>query len=262
MAGQPAPAPAPRRLAWERRTTTPLFVLGIAFIVAYSVLVLVEQLTPEARLLIGVVLVVTWAVFIVDLVVRVALTPHGRRWRFVWTHPIDVLSAFLPVFRAFRVLVLVRQVPYLQRRTGAAVRTNLVVTAICYSGLFIYFVSLATLSAERDAPGASITDFGEALWWAVVTIATVGYGDAYPVTVIGRLYAVLLMAGGVAIVGTASATIISLINERIATVRHEHPAVAPAPGESEPLHELSSPAHGISEILAEAPDDPLPERDD
>ncbi|MBM7831177.1 voltage-gated potassium channel [Agromyces cerinus] len=257
-------APAPRRHGWEQRTTVPLFALGVAFIIAYSVLVLVQDLPPEVRLWLMVILGITWVVFIVDLVVRVSLTPHGDKWHFIGTHPIDVLSALLPVFRAFRVLVLLREVPYLQRKSGAAVRTNIVIYAICYSVLFIYFISLATLSVERDAPGASITSFGEALWWAVVTVATVGYGDAYPVTVPGRLYAVLLMAGGVAIVGTASATIISLINERIGLVRisHEAPVTASgAPSAATPAEEPVGGPIPMADLLADAPDDPLTDRE-
>jgi voltage-gated potassium channel len=110
-------------------------------------------------------------------------------------------------------------VPYLQRRTGNAVRTNILIYAASYAVVFVYFISLATLNVERDAPGANITTFGDAIWWAIVTVATVGYGDEYPVTPAGRFYAVFLMAGGIAILGTASATIISLINERIGSAR-------------------------------------------
>lgn len=236
------PGPAHRRLAWERVTAVPLFGLGVAFIVAYSLLVLAVDLPPEFVLWLTVILLITWIVFIVDLVVRISITPHGDKWHFIWSHPIDVLSALLPVFRAFRVLVLLREVPYLQRRSGAAVRTNIIIYAICYAVLFIYFIALATLSVERDAPGATITSFGESLWWAIVTVATVGYGDAYPITVPGRLYAVLLMAGGVAIVGTASATIISLINERIGGARR-------------PLEPVSTAAPEAGEAAGDASDE-------
>jgi voltage-gated potassium channel len=173
-------------------------------------------------------LLVSWVVFIADVLVRILLTPTGQRWSFVWRHPIDVLSALIPLFRALRVLELLRQVPFLQRRTGAAVRTNIVVFALSYAIVFVYFIALATLNAERNAPEATITSLGEAIWWAIVTIATVGYGDTYPVTIPGRIYAVLLMGGGVAIVGTASATIISLINERVTSVGHRHRGVPPA----------------------------------
>jgi voltage-gated potassium channel len=153
--------------------------------------------------------------------VRIVLTPRGHKWRFVWRHPVEVLSAVLPIFRALRVLVLLREVPYLQRRSGNAVRTNILIYAASYAVVFVYFISLATLNAERDAPGANITTFGDSIWWAIVTVATVGYGDEYPITPAGRFYAVFLMAGGIAIVGTASATIISLINEQIGSARDQ-----------------------------------------
>jgi voltage-gated potassium channel len=212
--------PSPRRDAWERVTAVPLAVLGLAFIVAYSVFVLAVDADSGWHRWLIIVLVTSWVVFAVDVVVRIVLTPRGGRAHFVWTHPIDVLSALVPLFRALRVLELINQVPYLRRRTGDAVRARFVVFAVSYAVAFIYFTSLATLQVERDAPGANILTFGDAIWWAFVTIATVGYGDEYPVTAAGRFYAVLLMIGGVAIVGTASATIISLLNERIADLRH------------------------------------------
>lgn len=218
MTAAPVPA-APRRLAWERRTTVPLVVLGAVFIAAYSVYVLAPWIPRGPGALLFWALVITWVVFIADIVVRVVLTPRGGRWTFLWTHPVDVLSAIVPVFRAFRVLALLRQVPYLQRRSGDAVRANIVIYAASYAVVFVYFIALATLQAERNAPGASITTFGDAIWWAIVTVATVGYGDTYPITTEGRFYAVFLMAGGIAIVGTASATIISLINERVGGAR-------------------------------------------
>lgn len=212
--------PSPRRDAWERVTTVPLAVLGLAFIVAYSVYVLAVDVDSFWHLPLLLVLLLSWVVFLVDVVVRLVLTPRGDRWHFVVTHPIDVLSGLVPLFRALRVLELLNQIPYLRRRTGDAVRTQFIVFAASYALAFIYFVSLATLQVERDAPGANILTFGDAIWWAFVTIATVGYGDEYPVTAAGRFYAVLLMVGGVAIVGTASATIISVLNERIAKLRH------------------------------------------
>lgn len=218
-----AARPAPAREAWERRTAVPLVVVGVAFIVAYSVFVLAPELPLAVHSVLLLFLLVVWAVFFVDIVVRIALTPRGGRWRFAVTHPVDLLSALIPLFRAFRVLTPLDQIPYLRERTGNAVRVKFVVFALGYTVLFVFFVSLATLQAEREAPGASITSFGDAVWWAAVTIATVGYGDISPVTVLGRAYAVLLMVGGVAIIGVASATVVSLLNERIGALRHQGP---------------------------------------
>ncbi len=232
MSDRPVP-PAPRRDAWERVTAMPLAVLGLAFIVAYSVYVLAIDVDSFWHRPLLIVLGLSWVVFLVDVIVRIVLTPRGGRWRFIVTHPIDVLSGLIPLFRALRVLELFNQIPYLRRRTSGAVRAQFIVFAVSYALAFIYFVSLATLQVERDAPGANILTFGDAIWWAFVTIATVGYGDEYPVTAAGRFYAVLLMIGGVAIVGTASATIISVLNERIAKLRHHggHEPEASAPGD-------------------------------
>ncbi|QAY74506.1 hypothetical protein ET445_15395 [Agromyces protaetiae] len=214
---------ASRREAWDRATSTPLVVLGVAFIVAYSWFVLAPGAPTWLSIVLAAVFVLTWVVFVVDLVVRIALTPRGERVKYVVTHPIELLSTAVPVFRAIRVVELFRHIPYLERRTGAAVRTRFVLTAVAYAVVFVYFIALATLNAERGRPGATIENFGDAIWWACVTIATVGYGDLVPVTVAGRIYAVLLMIGGVAIVGTASATFVSVLSDRIARLReHEH----------------------------------------
>ncbi|MGI9823209.1 potassium channel family protein [Agromyces sp. Marseille-Q5079] len=224
------PLHAPRRIAWERRTAMPLVVLGVAFIIAYSVYVLTPSIPRGPDTVLFWILILAWLVFVVDVTVRIVLTPRGGRWAFARSHPIDVLSAVIPVFRAFRVLTLLHAVPYLQRRSGAAVRANIVIYAASYAIVFVYFIALATLQVERYAEGATITTFGDAIWWAIVTIATVGYGDMYPVTTAGRFYAVFLMAGGVVIVGTASATIISYINERVSQVRQQRGQVDPATG--------------------------------
>ena len=73
------------------------------------------------------------------------------------------------------------------------------------------------LDAERHEPGSSIRTFGQALWWALTTTTTVGYGDTFPVSTQGRFIAALLMIGGVALTGVVTATlaswIVSLVEE-------------------------------------------------
>jgi voltage-gated potassium channel len=67
--------------------------------------------------------------------------------------------------------------------------------------------SIAILDAERNAPGANITSYGDALWWACTTVTTVGYGDRYPVTTEGRMIAVVLMVVGIGLVGAITASV-------------------------------------------------------
>jgi voltage-gated potassium channel len=209
----------PRRLAWEARTSSTLAVLGLLFLAAYSAWVLVTEPEPWLVIALAVVVVGTWIVFAVDMVARTALSERGRRVRFLLTHPLDVLALFVPLFRALRVAGLLRYIPVLRGRSGAAVRGSVVAHALVYAVVYVYVIALATLQVERDAPDATIVTFGDSLWWAVVTLATVGYGDTYPVTGTGRFLAVLLMGGGIVIVGTASAIVVSYITERVATQR-------------------------------------------
>ncbi|MGX5682485.1 potassium channel family protein [Schumannella luteola] len=202
-----------RRDRWETATRVPLLMLGGVFIVSYSMWVLWETMPALLRVLVGVALLVTWVAFALDIAVRLVLSPRGTRFAFLRSHPLDVLSVALPMFRAFRVIVLWRStVPH---QSSRAVRGDLLAYLVATAAFFVYFLALAALEAERHAPGATITSFGDAVWWACVTLATVGYGDTYPVTVLGRIYAVVLMVGGIAIIGTTSALVISFILDRV-----------------------------------------------
>ena len=71
--------------------------------------------------------------------------------------------------------------------------------------------SLAVLQFESRSPDANITTGGDALWWSAVTITTVGYGDFYPVTTLGRLAGVLVMLAGVGIIGALASILASLL---------------------------------------------------
>jgi len=216
-----------RRTRYVDVTARTLALLGVAFVLAYTVYVLWPDRPQGVTTVIFFILITTWVVFVIDVIVRITLTPRGRRWHYAWHHPLEVLSAILPVFRALRVVGLLQDLPLLKRHTPSAVRAQFIILALAYALAWVFFLALATLEAERGAPRANIVTFGDSIWWAIVTITTVGYGDLYPVTPLGRFYAVLLMAGGIAIVGTASATIISYLNERVAGLRHHGDTLAP-----------------------------------
>jgi Ion transport protein len=85
----------------------------------------------------------------------------------------------------------------LKDRAGSALLTLLLMGI-----LVLEFGSLEILHVEQNAPGANITSASDALWYTIVTISTVGYGDKYPVTNEGRVVGSLIIIVGVGIFGT------------------------------------------------------------
>jgi voltage-gated potassium channel len=75
--------------------------------------------------------------------------------------------------------------------------------------LVLFVGAVGIFDVERDAPHGNIRTFGDAAWWAITTVTTVGYGDRYPVTNEGRLIAVGLMLTGIAVLGVITASIAS-----------------------------------------------------
>jgi len=206
-----------KRIEWERRTALPLVAAAFVFLICYSWSVLDVALPAGADEALVAALALIWLLFFVDYVVR--LTLAERKWMFVRGHPLDLASVLLPIARPFRMLSDLYKLPWLRGDSGGRLRRRVIITAATFVVLFIYVIALAEYSVERGAPGSNIDSFGNAVWWACVTMATVGYGDYYPVTIPGRMLAVVLMMGGVAIVGTASATIVNYLNERTDRIR-------------------------------------------
>jgi voltage-gated potassium channel len=105
-----------KRTRWEDATRAPLVVLGALFIVAYSADVLVPRQTPLLNATWFILLLLGWIAFAVDYLVRLSLTPRRQRGSFFVHNVIDLLSVFIPVFRALRVVNLLRGIPFFRKR--------------------------------------------------------------------------------------------------------------------------------------------------
>ena len=207
-------SPGARLRAWERAAEWPLASAAVVFLSAYAweVLTNAQGGTKEAaEFVIGAV----WALFGLDYLVRLVLAPNRSRW--FLRHLPDLAIIVLPILRPLRLLRLVTLVSIMQRSAGTALRGRITLYTAGSATLLIFTSALAALDAERHEPGSSIQSFGQALWWALTTITTVGYGDTFPLSTQGRFIAALLMIGGVALAGVVTATlaswIVSLVEE-------------------------------------------------
>jgi len=194
---------------WERRSEVPLILLALAFLLAYAWPVVDPRLDPDAQTVLGVVSWTVWGAFAADLLVRLALSDDRRRYAL--HHWYDVALVALPLLRPLRLLRLLAMVRILDRSAAGSLAGRVLIYVAGASSLAVGLGAVAALDAERDAPGATITTFGDALWWASTTVTTVGYGDLHPVTLEGRLVAVVLMILGIGAVGAVTASVASWI---------------------------------------------------
>jgi voltage-gated potassium channel len=223
--------PGGDRLArWEQVSDWPLNIAALAFLLSYSWWVIADA-PASTSLFLGLVIVVSWAIFPVNYLIEVMLAEH--RWQWVLRHPFNLLVVLVPLLRPLRWLRVLAHSRVFQHSAGTAFRARVLVYLSGTAILVTYIAALGVLDAERGAPDANITSFGDSIWWSFVTITTVGYGDFTPVTVRGRTIACVLMLGGVAVLGVVTATLSSWIVQRVADLEKERTERATADDNTE-----------------------------
>jgi voltage-gated potassium channel len=197
---------------WDRSAQIPMTVVSLLFMVAYAWPILDPHLPSDRARLCELVVWLTWGVLAVELLVRLVMAED--RWVFAKHHPLDILSVVLPILRPLRLLRLLTLLNALNRYAGSSLRGRVGMYLAGSTSLIVFMGSLAILDAERDGNGP-IKTFGDAVWWSLSTITTVGYGDMYPVTTEGRFVAVGLMLCGIAVLGVVTASFASWLLERV-----------------------------------------------
>jgi len=225
-------------------------VLAIAWL-PVLIIPLVRNLHGAVALTLEAIDYFVWAAFAVEYGLKLRLATDRKR--FVRHHLLELAVIAVPILRPLRLARLFRLVR-LGRVVivlGASLRRARAVLAhhglqyVLLAVAVIVFASAAlevTFERHSGSPTA-IHNFGEALWWAVVTVTTIGYGDKIPMTGAGKFVAVALMLTGIGLVGVLTATVASFF------VQQQH---------SEELGEMKEQLQEIRELLvAAAPEHPM-----
>jgi voltage-gated potassium channel len=238
MPARTDPLTAEQRRARERWQS----VWGLPILVAALLPLFVTS--PRARWIEVAVGLGSWLVFVVDLFVQRRIAPDYLRRRdgridlaiVLITFPYYLLpgaegaTALLLLARLGRVARILMATAGLRRFAERLGKVAVV------AGLVLLVACLAAYQAEHSTNEGFAT-FGDSLWWGIVTLTTVGYGDVYPTTSAGRFAGIAIMFTGVAVLGVLAGSLASLFHlGEPAGADVDRPVPAP-PADAVPLHE-------------------------
>ena len=217
-----------------------IFILVLTL---YSLVLMVIMLLPLSPATIKLATVydnTICVVFLFDFFLNLFTAPSKREYVIGRRGWLDLLGS-IPSFGVLRLTALLRlarlsRLTRITRLLRGENKTQLVddvlhnrgqyaaFITILAAGLVVTGASFIVLQVESTAPDSNITTGGDALWWAVVTITTVGYGDRYPVTTLGRGTAMVVMIAGVGIIGALASILASILIPPATSTTDEHPS--------------------------------------
>jgi len=196
-------------------------VIGILAIFSLVILIipLIVQLSPSTVDLLDSVENALCVIFLADFLRSLRRAPNKWAYFLKGGGWLDLLGSipftkfaifrFARLFRIARVMRTLKGNDFRKMLTDQLAQSTLLFTFVI-AFVLIFTIAFFVLKAEQGNPHANITTYTNAVWWAFVTITTVGYGDYYPVTTVGRLLAIILMFAGLGIIGVLSSYLASM----------------------------------------------------
>ena len=194
----------------ERVTRFPMALLGIAWLVIGIVIITTDVNGSASIFLVG-TLFVLWAILLVEYVVRLVVTPDRRGYlKRRWVEPATVV---VPPFQGWHLVGIEKMGLLFQEgtlRVEAVLKHHSLFRVLIAATATLFLGAWLVLLFEENAKASNIHTYPDALWWAIVTVTTVGYGDRFPVSPGGRAVAVVLMLVGIGLIGVLTATVASV----------------------------------------------------
>jgi voltage-gated potassium channel len=219
-----------------------IFILVLTVYSLVLMVLLLLPLDPETRALVNLYDNAICIIFLIDFAMNLAGSRPKRAYFVTRRGWLDLLGSipsfgFIPftaLFRLARLSRLNRIVKMLRGQAGKDLIVDVLKNrsqyatfiTILLAGMILSIASLLILQMESRSPDANIQTGGDALWWGIVTITTVGYGDFYPVTHLGRLTAIFVMVAGIGIIGALASILASML---VAPSTADEPAPDEAP---------------------------------
>jgi voltage-gated potassium channel len=185
-------------------------------------------LKSETRQVLDIVEAACVAIFSVEYLLRLFVADRKLRFIFSFYGLVDVV-AILPFYlssgidlrsiralrllRLFRAFKLLRYSRAIQRFHRAfIIAKEEVVLFLCTALLLLYFAAVGIYYAENSAQPDKFASIFDGLWWAVATLTTVGYGDVYPITPLGRLFTFVVLMLGLGVVAVPTGLVASALS--------------------------------------------------
>ena len=190
-----------------------LFIGALSILSIINLILLLVVQDPSLETVLGVMNAIMFPIFLGDFFYRFFTAPDRKAYFFRHFGWADLLSSLpfqqVKIFRVFRLWRVIRLfMKFGVRNLVTEFVTHRAENALLTVGFLVLcvleFGALAVLKAEIGAPNANITNASDAIWWAYVTITTVGYGDRFPTTNWGRIIGIVVMTAGVGLFGTLS----------------------------------------------------------
>ncbi len=196
----------------EHRTSVPMTVIGIAWLV-FAIIALTTSVDGNTSVAAVGAVFGLWTIVLVEYLVRLVVSPDRRGYlRRRWVEPVTVA---VPPLQGWHVLGMERMTLLVHEgvlRTQTLLRHHSLFRVLLAATGTLFLGAWLTLLFENSTSDSStsIHSYPDALWWAIVTVTTVGYGDKFPTTAGGRVVAVILMLVGIGLIGVLTATVASL----------------------------------------------------